>query len=299
MVRTTSKTEKAKRKGGGGTGRHRHVKTSSLKPQQRVCLTSKEILVADIVSRFVRRIGPLKLAVLYLSTCVTSARTSHRIRALRMHVSLRVHCIKWWLSGTIRVSDEKYVASRTLASLPPSRSLSYWQACGWRASANKSLSNCSVKKRSVLARRRWRPTKGPELKPHRGVVYFIVGAGLRAFAHCHWLCLLIFTASVTHAAYEEEHWRLLRADNVGVARFCSWDIRSRVTSAFFVRRPRYVVVIAWRRCRFFDAKGWYVGSHGRRLVGYLEELFYRWKTVGTFAACRVTKLSRGDLSYRK
>lgn len=50
---------------------------------------------------------------------------------------------------------------------------SRWRACGPRAGANKSLSNCSLKKLTAVAPSRWRPTKGPALKPRLGVVYFV------------------------------------------------------------------------------------------------------------------------------
>lgn len=79
------------------------------------------------------------------------------------------------------VSAEKYVAAGTprasLRSGQPHR-----RACARRAGANKSLSNCSLKKSTAVAPRRWRPTKGPALKPRPGVVYFVARRGPRASA---------------------------------------------------------------------------------------------------------------------
>lgn len=71
--------------------------------------------------------------------------------------------------NTVRKRDAEREATRREDPLPfsPRGSNSYWRACARRAGANKSLSNCSAKNsRPRVALGRWRPTKGPALKPH-------------------------------------------------------------------------------------------------------------------------------------
>ena len=173
--------EEREKRGRASSRQNEFIKTAT-----RLRLTSKETSFRGIVSRFP------SLALRPSTIMRIHTRAVYTIEATRVSPVVRRK-----MAPPLGARWTKSARGRPRDSSP--QAASCWGACARRAGANKSLSNCSMKKWSVVGwRRGMAPDKGAsgETSSKNGL--------FRSSDPQYSLCLLIFTTIVTHMLYEEE-----------------------------------------------------------------------------------------------